>query len=54
MENKPETLEELNKLSCREYGGNNCVLHQCMFDCALAKAKERAKEATDKKKTNGQ
>jgi len=37
-----ETLKKLNEHTCRSYGGNNCVLHQCMFYCVLWKAKQEA------------
>ncbi len=39
---KQYTTEELSKETCRSFGGNNCVLHQCMFDCVLNEAKKRA------------
>lgn len=32
------TLEQLKKETCQSYGGNNCVLHGCMFECALQAA----------------
>lgn len=32
------SLEELKKETCSSYGGNNCVMHQCMFGCVLQKA----------------
>lgn len=38
------TLEQLEKETCSSYGGNNCVLHGCMFSCQLADAKARAKK----------
>jgi hypothetical protein len=34
------TKEELDKYTCRSFGGNNCALHQCMFYCVLDKAKK--------------
>nr|DAL72511.1 MAG TPA: hypothetical protein [Caudoviricetes sp.] len=36
------TVKELEKETCLSFGGNNCVLHGCMFDCALREAKRRA------------
>jgi len=39
------TLDELKKETCQSYGGNNCVLHGCMFSCQLTDAmKARMKE----------
>jgi hypothetical protein len=39
---QPISLEDLEKETCQSFGGINCVLHQCMFECVLNKAKERA------------
>lgn len=36
------TFKELEKMTCQSFGGNNCVLHGCMFDCQLLEAKKRA------------
>ncbi len=36
------SLKELNNDTCRSFGGNNCVLHQCMFNCRLIEAKTLA------------
>ncbi len=36
------SLEDLEKETCLSFGGNNCVLHGCMFNCALREAKKRA------------
>jgi len=38
---KTYTREELEKETCQSFGGNNCALHQCMFNCALAEAKKK-------------
>lgn len=38
------TLEQLEKETCRSFGGSNCVLHQCMFFCALQEAKKKLSE----------
>ena len=44
------TVEELEKMSCRAYGGNNCALHVCMFECRrkanIDKLKGKEKEAS--------
>ena len=37
------TTKQLKKETCRSFGGNNCVLHGCMFGCELEKARARAK-----------
>lgn len=47
MCNKGIKLEELEKMSCRQYGGNNCALHQCMFECQLKKKKKEIKDKKD-------
>lgn len=39
---KQKTFAELEKMTCQSFGGNNCVLHGCMFDCVLREAKIRA------------
>ncbi len=36
------TFSELEKMTCRSFGGNNCVLHGCMFECQLYIAKIKA------------
>lgn len=36
------TFSELERMSCQSFGGNNCVLHGCMFDCQLQMAKIKA------------
>ena len=36
------TIEQLEKESCSSFGGNNCVLHQCMYGCVLQDAKKKA------------
>ena len=46
------TLEELAKETCSSFGGNNCVLHQCMFGCVLEEAKKKAREKAGKKDDN--
>lgn len=45
------TLQELEKHTCKSYGGNNCILHQCMFGCVLEKAKQKLLNE-EKKKVN--
>jgi hypothetical protein len=37
---KTYTKEELEKHTCKSFGGNNCILHQCMFECVLEQAKK--------------
>jgi len=37
-------LKDLEKMDCRSFGGNNCVLHQCMFSCVLSDEIKKAKE----------
>lgn len=34
------TIQELEKQTCQSFGGINCVLHQCMYECVLEKAKK--------------
>lgn len=29
------TLAQLEEKTCANFGGSNCVLHGCMFTCAL-------------------
>jgi len=41
---REHTKDELDKHTCSSFGGNNCVLHQCMFYCVLQKAKEELKK----------
>ena len=41
---KEYSLKELEKETCRSFGGNNCVLHGCMFYCVLEDAKKKARE----------
>lgn len=36
------TFSQLQKMTCRSFGGNNCVLHGCMFECQLYEAKIKA------------
>lgn len=36
------TLAQLKATDCRSFGGNNCVLHGCMFYCVLYEAKKNA------------
>lgn len=36
------TFSELEKMTCRSFGGNNCVLHGCMFECQLQMEKIKA------------
>lgn len=36
------TLKELEQQSCSSFGGNNCAMHGCMFNCQLREAKIRA------------
>jgi hypothetical protein len=45
------SLEYLKTQTCRSFGGNNCVLHGCMFDCQLKEAKKRAIEKNGVKYT---
>lgn len=39
---KEYTLQELENRTCQSFGGNNCVLHGCMFGCTLVEAKKQA------------
>ena len=36
------TFSELENMTCQSFGGNNCVMHGCMFECQLEEAKIRA------------
>lgn len=36
------TIKELEEQTCQSFGGNNCVLHGCMFGCQLEAAKKKA------------
>lgn len=47
------TIEELEKMSCRAYGGNNCVLHGCMFECRrIAKINQLKGKKKEAKRPN--
>lgn len=51
---KPLTVKQLQKETCRSFGGNNCVLHQCMFGCVLQKEIKQAYEREIKEKPKKQ
>ena len=36
------TFEDLEKMTCQSFGGTNCALHGCMFNCQLLEAKKQA------------
>lgn len=42
------TLAELERKDCASFGGNNCVLHGCMFFCILEEAKKEARKRENK------